>query len=290
MRFIFAMQQLTILQALHQARRDIGDTDARILLQSVLDVSHAHLIAHAGQELTPEQARTFQLLAARRFHGEPVAYLIGKREFYSLDFTVTPAVLIPRPETELLVDLALERVPADRPCKVLDLGTGSGAIAITIAKHRPLADIIAVDSSGDAAAVAKLNAAQLNAGNVRVITGNWFDGLAGERFDLIVSNPPYIADGDPHLAQGDLRFEPRTALTAGGDGLECIRFIIASASSHLVGGGALLLEHGYDQAGACGQLLDQGGFVEVSFHPDLAGIIRVSGGRFGSFPVEAGRI
>lgn len=290
MRFVFAMQQITILQALHQASRDIGDTDARILLQNVLDVSHAHLIAHAEQELTPEQKRTFGLLVARRCHGEPVAYLLGKREFYSLSFKVTPAVLVPRPETELLVDLALERIPAGHPCKVLDLGTGSGAIAITIAKHRPLADIIAVDSSANAVAIAKINASQLNAGNVRVVTSNWFDKLAGERFDLIVSNPPYIADGDPHLAQDDLRFEPPTALTAGGDGLECIRFIIASASSHLVEGGALLLEHGYNQADACGQLLGKAGFVEVFFHPDLAGIIRVSGGRLERFPVEAVRI
>ena len=284
------MQQITVLQALHQARRDIGDIDARILLQNVLDVSHAHLIAHAEQELTPEQAKIFQLLVARRFHGEPVAYLIGKREFYSLDFMVTPAVLVPRPETELLVDLALERIPAGRPCKVLDLGTGSGVLAITIAKHRPLADIIAVDASANAVAIAKINAAQLNAGNVRVITGHWFDGLAGERFDLIVSNPPYIADGDPHLTRGDLRFEPRTALTAGGDGLECIRFIIASASSHLVEGGGLLLEHGYNQADVCRQLLDKADFGEVFSRPDLAGIMRVSGGRRGSFPMEAVRI
>ena len=158
------MQQITVCDALHQSRRDIDDIDARILLQHVLDVSHAHLIAHAEQALDSKQAQTFQLLVARRFHGEPVAYLIGKREFYSLDFTVTPAVLIPRPETELLVDLALERIPPDLPCKILDLGTGSGAIAIAIAKHRPLADIIAVDFSANALAVAKINAAQLNVG------------------------------------------------------------------------------------------------------------------------------
>jgi release factor glutamine methyltransferase len=184
----------------------------------------------------------------------------------------------------------LERIPADRPCKVLDLGTGSGVLAITIAKHRPLTDIIAVDASANAVAIAKINATQLNAGNVRVIKGNWFDGLAGERFDLIVSNPPYIADGDPHLTQGDLRFEPRTALTAGGDGLECIRFIIASASSHLVEGGGLLLEHGYNQADVCRQLLDKADFGGVFSRLDLAGIMRVSGGRRGSFPMEAVRI
>ena len=281
------MHQITVLEALHQARREICDTDARMLVQHVLKVNHAHLIAHADQELNPEQARYFQLLVARRFYGEPVAYLIGKREFYSLDFKVTPAVLIPRPETELLVDLALERIPADRPCKVLDLGTGSGAIAITIAKHRPLADIIAVDSSAAAIAIAKMNAEHLNVDNVRIVTSDWFHELAGQRFDIVVSNPPYIAEGDPHLTQGDLRFEPRTALTTGDDGLECIRFIVVSASAHLVEGGALLLEHGFDQADVCRQLLSKADFGGVFSRPDLAGIMRVSGGVRGSFSMEA---
>ncbi|SCY13087.1 peptide chain release factor N(5)-glutamine methyltransferase [Nitrosospira sp. Nsp13] len=286
------MQQITILQALHQARRDIGDTDARMLLQSVLNASHAHLAAHPEHELTAEQAQSFHLLTARRVHGEPVAYLMGKREFYSLDFNVTPAVLIPRPETELLVDLALERLPLDRPCKVLDLGTGSGAIALTIAKHRPLADIMAVDSSAGAVAIAKINARQLNASNVRIIETDWFDGLSGERFDLIVSNPPYVADGDPHLTQGDLRFEPRMALTegAGDDGLDCIRFIITSAPLYLVADGTLLFEHGYDQAEACRHLLGEAGFHSVLSRSDLAGIPRVSGGRFGSFSQETARM
>ncbi len=272
------MRHITILQALHRARRDIGDTDARILLQSVLNVSHAHLIAHSDLELTPEQAKTFRLVTVRRAHGEPVAYLVGKREFYGLDFKVTPAVLIPRPETELLVDLALARIPTDRPCKVLDLGTGCGAIAITIAKHRPLADITAVDFSADAVAVAKINAGRLHVSNLRIIEADWFDGLAEERFDLIVSNPPYVADSDPHLTQGDLRFEPRKALTGGGDGLDCIRFIITSTVAHLVAGGMLLLEHGYDQAEACRQLLDKAGFGGVCSRLDLASITRVSGG------------
>ncbi|MEO7320018.1 MAG: peptide chain release factor N(5)-glutamine methyltransferase [Nitrosospira sp.] len=290
LRLISPMQQTTVLQALHRARGEIGDTDARMLLQHVLDVSQAHLIAHADQELNPEQARHFHLLVVRRLHGEPVAYLMGKREFYSLDFKVTRAVLIPRPETELLVDLALERIPANRPCKVLDLGTGSGAIAITIAKHRPLADIIAVDSSAAAIAIAKMNAEHLNVDNVRIVTSDWFHGLAGQRFDIVVSNPPYIAEDDPHLTQGDLRFEPRKALTTGDDGLECIRFIVASASAHLVEGGALLLEHGYDQADVCRQLLSKADFGGVFSRPDLAGIMRVSGGVRGSFSREAVRI
>jgi release factor glutamine methyltransferase len=272
------MQQITIRDALQQWSRDIDDIDARILLQHVLDVTHAHLIAHADRALDSKQAQSFRLLSERRARGEPVAYLIGKREFYSLRFTVTPAVLIPRPETELLVDLALTRIPLDLPWKILDLGTGSGAIAIAIAKHRPLADIVAADVSADALAVAKTNARQLDIDNVRFIEADWFGDFNGERFNLIVSNPPYIAPGDPHLARGDLRFEPRVALAADGEGLDCIRSIIAAAPAHLATGGALLLEHGYDQAEACRRLLIEAGFVMIFSRPDLAGILRVSGG------------
>lgn len=270
--------QITTREALYQACLNIDAIDARILLQHVLDVGHAHLVAHPAQVLTAEQVQSFHLLATRRALGEPVAYLIGKREFYGLGFTVTPAVLIPRPETELLVDLSLERIPLDSPCRVLDLGTGSGAIALTIARHRPLASITAVDISADAVAVAKTNAAQLNVNNVRILEGNWFCELGQERFDLIVSNPPYVAEGDPHLSQGDLRYEPDWALTAGGAGLECIESIVASAPAHLAANGMLLLEHGYDQAQACRDLLSKAGFVGVFSLPDLAGILRVSGG------------
>ena len=272
------MQQITIRDALQQSSRDIDDIDARILLQHVLDVSHAHLIAHAEQALDSKQVQSFRLLMERRARGEPVAYLTGKQEFYSLVFTVTPAVLIPRPETELLVDLALGQIPLDLPWKILDLGTGSGAIALAIAKHRPLADIVAVDFSADALAVAKTNASELGVNNVRFIEADWFGDFNGERFNLIVSNPPYIAPGDPHLAQGDLRFEPHVALAAEGEGLNCIRSIIAAAPAHLAAGGALLLEHGYDQAEACRQLLSEAGFVRTFSRPDLAGILRVSGG------------
>ena len=273
------MQQITIRDALQQSCRDIDDIDARILLQHVLHVSHAHLIAHADEQtLDSKQAQSFRRLTERRVQGEPVAYLIGKREFYSLGFTVTPAVLIPRPETELLVDLALARIPLDLPWKILDLGTGSGAIALALAKHRPLANIVAVDFSADALAVAKTNASELGVNNVRFVEADWFDDFNGERFDLIVSNPPYIADSDPHLAQGDLRFEPLMALAAEGEGLDCIRSIIAAAPAHLAAGGALLLEHGYDQAEACRQLLSEAGFVRTFSRPDLAGIPRVSGG------------
>lgn len=272
------MSAITILEALNQARH-FGDIDARMLLQTALNVSHSYLIAHPRQELTPRQAQSFRALARRRARGEPVAYLIGKREFYSLEFTVTPAVLIPRPETELLVDLALVQIPVGLPYKILDLGTGSGAIALTLAKHRPLAQITAVDFSADAVAIARMNAVQLLVSNVHITEADWFSGLAKERFGLIVSNPPYVADGDPHLSQGDLRFEPGMALAAGERGLACIRSIIASAPAHLCEGGTLLLEHGYDQADACRDLLRKAGFHGVFSSPDLAGIMRVSGGR-----------
>jgi release factor glutamine methyltransferase len=270
--------QITIREALYQARLNIDDTDARMLLQHVLNVGPAHLIAHSAQQLTAAQAQAFRLMTAKRAQGEPVAYLTGKREFYSLDFTVTPAVLIPRPETELLVDLSLARIPLDVPYRILDLGTGSGAIALTIAKHRPLATITAVDISANAIAVAEINATQLNARNVRILMGDWFRELGEERFDLIVSNPPYVAEGDPHLSQGDLRYEPGTALAAGCRGLECIESIVAGAPAHLTPKGMLLLEHGYDQAQACRQLLSNAGFRRVLSLPDLAGIQRVTGG------------
>jgi release factor glutamine methyltransferase len=270
--------QITIREALDQACQDIDEIDARMLLQHVLGIGHAHLVAHPTQPLTAVQAQSFCFLSARRARGEPVAYLTGKREFYSLNFTVTPAVLIPRPETELLVDLSLVRIPLDFPCRILDLGTGSGAIALAIAKHRPLADVTAVDISADAVTVAKINATQLNARNVRIIKGDWFRELDEERFDLIVSNPPYVAEGDRHLSQGDLRYEPESALAAGRGGLACIEFIVACAPAHLAQKGVLLLEHGYDQAQACRQLLSRAGFGGVFSLPDLAGIERVSGG------------
>ncbi|WP_072293984.1 peptide chain release factor N(5)-glutamine methyltransferase [Nitrosovibrio sp. Nv17] len=279
------MASLTLGEALRAACRDIEGIDARLLLQNVLGVAPAWLAAHPEHELTASQAQRLRRLVRRRARGEPVAYLVGEREFYGLRFQVTPAVLIPRPETELLVDLALERIPPGRACKVLDLGSGSGAIALTLARHRPLAEVTAVDISSDALVVARLNAARLAVANVRILQGDWFEGVAGESFHLIVSNPPYVADGDPHLARGDLRFEPRAALTqgAGADGLGCLRRISRLSARHLVEGGTLLLEHGYDQAGACRELLHGASFGDVCSWPDLAGIPRVSGGRLGRF-------
>ena len=273
------MQSGTITQVLTEACRDIDRIDARLLLQYVLDVDHAFLLTYPDQALTSQQMEEFFRLIKRRIDGMPVAYLIGEREFYDLTFRVTEAVLIPRPETELLVELALERIPVDQPCKILDLGTGSGAIAITIAKHRPQSRVIAVDLSADAIAVSRWNAKNLQVDNLHLTTGNWFDELSGERFDLILSNPPYVAKNDPHLEQGDLRFEPRIALAAEDNGFACICHIINAAPQHLIKNGWLLLEHGYDQAVECRQLLENMDFSNICSYPDLAGIMRVSGGQ-----------
>ena len=270
---------ITIAQALNYARDYITYTEARILLQTTLGVNHAYLIANSDQNLISSQIQNFQSLVQRRTNGEPIAYIIGEQEFYSMKLKVKPTVLIPRPETELLVDLALERISLDLPCKVLDLGTGSGAIAIAIAKHRPLAEVTAVDYSDDAIAVAQKNAEYLSVKNVHIIASNWFKELPNQEFNYIVSNPPYVATNDPHLNQGDLCHEPQLALVAGSDGLDCIRLIITSAISHLAVGGWLLLEHGHDQAEKSQQLFRKRGFSEIFSCPDLAGVMRVIGGR-----------
>lgn len=273
------MQSATIAQALAIACRSVDPVDARLLLEYVLHAKHAFLLTHSEHQLTEQQSATFSQLIQERAKGLPVAYLTGEKPFYDLIFQVTNAVLIPRPETELLVEWALQLIPADRSKRILDLGTGSGAIAITIAKHRPQAHVTAVDFSPDALAVARRNAEALGVTHLKLIAGNWFDELSAEKFDLIVSNPPYVAEHDPHLQQGDLRFEPEMALSAGGDGLACIDHIIAAAPGHLAANGWLLLEHGYDQAEACRGLLQQAGFNNICSKPDLAGIMRVSGGQ-----------
>jgi release factor glutamine methyltransferase len=273
------MRPLTISQALATACRDIDRIDARLLLQHVLNADHAILLTYPDRILTAQQLEAFLHLVQRRIDGAPVAYLTGERDFYDLTFKVSEAVLIPRPETELLIELALQLIPPGRSCKILDLGTGSGAIAITLAKHRPHCEVTAVDLSPAAIAVAQWNACNLQTHNLNFVMGSWFDELSGEKFDLIVSNPPYVADTDPHLQQGDLRFEPPMALSAGDNGLSCIHRIIDEAPDHLVSNGWLLLEHGYDQAAACRQLLQEKDFSNICSHPDLAGIMRVSGGQ-----------
>lgn len=257
--------------------------EARVLAAFAWNVFPSWLIAHDSDPLSGANVTAFETLLARRLQGVPVAYLTGTREFYGRPFQVSPEVLIPRPDTELLVELALARMPADQAMDVLDLGTGSGCIAITLALERPLAQVTAVDRSAAALAMARRNAEILNA-RVEFLVSDWFAAfmpprvLAGRRFDLIVSNPPYIAAADPHLARGDVRFEPLTALAAGHDGLADLRQLTAAACAHLKPGGVLLLEHGYDQADAVQALLRMNGIRHPQSWADLAGILRVSGG------------
>ncbi|HSD37985.1 MAG TPA: peptide chain release factor N(5)-glutamine methyltransferase [Rhodocyclaceae bacterium] len=266
----------TLGEALQLARGRIDSVDAKLLLREASGCSASALIGFPERGLPIEAAQRFVDWLARREQGEPVAHLLGQREFFGRMFRVTPDTLIPRPDTELLVELALARLTQATP-RVIDLGTGTGAIAISVALECLHANVTAVDASPAALAVAQDNAAKL-AASVRFRHGCWFEPVAGERFDLIVSNPPYIAAGDVHLAQGDVRFEPRSALVAGSDGLDDIRHIVDAAPEHLQPGGSLLLEHGYDQADAVRSLLSARGFVDVQSWRDLAGIERVSGG------------
>jgi release factor glutamine methyltransferase len=270
---------VTLNAALAAAAQRVGAMDARVLLAHVLKRDAAYLVAHCDDALDPGAGQSFNDLVARRAAGEPVAYLTGHREFYGLEFRVTPAVLIPRPETELLVELALERLPAGAGQSVLDLGTGSGCVAVCIAKHRPRTRVVGADLSGAALALARENAAAHGVTNIEFRRSDWFSRLGGERFAVIAANPPYVAAGDPHLMQGDLRYEPAGALAAGTHGLACLRTIAEAAPAHLERGGWLLVEHGHDQAAQCRQFLSQAGFVEVFSRPDLAGIDRVTGGR-----------
>lgn len=270
---------ITIGQALTDARQKIDALDARVLLCHVVQRNAAYLIAHADDLLGADRQRAFDTLVAHRVGGQPVAYITGRREFFSLDFKVTPAVLIPRPETELLVQLALEHIPPDEPRRVLDLGTGSGCVAISIARHRPLASVIATDNSPEALALAGENARALDVRNVEFAAGEWFGAVDDRHFDLIVSNPPYVADGDPHLAQGDVRFEPRAALVGGPDGLDAFRLIVARAGPRLAIGGWLLFEHGFAQAARCRALLQAAGFGPIYSWKEIAGNERVSGGK-----------
>jgi release factor glutamine methyltransferase len=269
----------TIRDALDAARQATDRIEARVLLREVLKQSDAWLLAHDDELLTVEQAQQYVALVVRRVAGEPMAYITGSREFHGREFRVTPAVLIPRPETELLVELALQRLPVDVPCRVLDLGAGSGCIGITIAAERPQAQVTLVDASQAALEIGRTNAAQWAPANTTLLHSDWYSAVANERFDLIVANPPYVAEGDAHLQQGDLRFEPHSALASGVDGLNDLQQIIARAPRHLHAGGWLLLEHGFDQAVACAWLLEAAGFQEVFNTRDLADMPRVSGGR-----------
>ena len=259
------------------AARTLGDRlEAELLLVHVLDKPRSWLIAHADDVLGDAEASAFAALVQRRRDGEPVAYITGHRGFWTLELEVTPATLIPRPETELLVELALARMTAK--ANVVDLGTGSGAIALAMARECPTASVVATDASVDALAVAERNAGRHAIRNVRFVHGDWLAPLAGERFDLIVSNPPYIEADDPHLGQGDLRFEPASALASGADGLDDIRRIVTQAREHLLPGGWLLMEHGWNQGEAVRAVLSEAGYREVLTEQDLEQRDRVSGG------------
>ena len=253
--------------------------DAELLLAQALGKSRGYL--HTWPEREPEasQLERFQAALARRRAGEPVAYILGRQGFWSLDLDVASHTLIPRPDTELLVETALALLPAT-PLQVLDLGTGTGAIALALACERPAWQVTGVDRVPEAVALAQGNGTRLQLANARFAESCWFSALAGQRFQLIVSNPPYIAAADPHLNQGDVRFEPSSALVAGIDGLDDIRLIIEQAPEHLLAGGWLLLEHGFDQAEAVREFLGQRGFAAVDSRRDLGGHQRISLGQW----------
>ena len=275
----------TLRQVVADASARLGGVDARheaeLLLLHVLDRPRSWLFAHATDPLAADDQAAFETLLARRVAGEPVAYLTGRRGFWTLDLEVDPATLIPRPETELLVELALERLPPDQALQLADLGTGSGAIALALASERPRAQVLATDASPGALAVAARNAARHELDNVRFAEGghDWYAPLQGVRFDLIASNPPYIASNDPHLEQGDLRFEPSTALASGMDGLDDIRRIVDGGQAHLRPCGWLLIEHGWDQGAAIRALFEATGFAEVQTVQDLEQRDRITLGR-----------
>jgi release factor glutamine methyltransferase len=263
--------------ALAHAGIEAARLEARLLLEWILGCSHAQLLTHPERILQPVEQAAFDQALERRVSGEPLAYVFGEAEFRGRLFQVTPDVLIPRPETELLIDLALERMQDLNQPSVVDLGTGSGIVAISLALECPKSKVLAIDLSEDAVSVARNNAGRLSS-PVQFLIGDWFGPLAGQRFDLVVSNPPYVAAGDPHLALNGLPHEPQMALTDGADGLECIRRIVADAPAHLNAGGWLLFEHGYDQGNAARNLLTAAGFKEAFTQTDLACIDRVSGG------------
>ena len=265
-----------------------GDAESRheaeLLLGHALDRPRAWLYAHADDAVDADAQARFEALFAARARGEPVAYLTGRRAFWTFDLAVTAAVLIPRADTERLVELALERIPADAACAVADLGTGSGAIALAIASERPRARVVATDASDAALAVAQANARRLGLANVAFARGDWCAALGTRRFDMIVSNPPYIAAADPHLGEGDLRFEPASALASGTDGLDAIRLIAAQARAHLEPGGRLLVEHGFDQGDAVRGIFAANDYIDIATARDVEDRERVTSGAAPSDP------
>ena len=260
---------------------DSARLDVELLLGHALGHTRAGLYARLRDGIDADAQRAADALLARRVRGEPIAYITGVREFWFMPLKITSAVLVPRPETECLVEFALARLPEGRALNVLDLGTGSGAIALAIARERPLATVHAVDASASALALAEENATMLGFPNLRFTLSDWFSALdPAHQYDLITSNPPYVSGNDPHLLQGDLRFEPRMALTPEGDGLSAIRTISTGARTRLVAGGWLLLEHGHDQGTAVRKILETDGYLDVATKPDMEDRDRVTIGRW----------
>lgn len=272
---------LSLLIAANEQLSTTSETamlDAEVLLCHCLNKNRSFLRAWPEHQPSAEQLAQFQALVKQRSQGTPVAYLTGQREFWSRDFKVSPDVLIPRPDTELLIELSLSLLPTDRPCKIIDLGTGSGIIAVTLAAERPLTQVFASDLSSAALEVARYNAQQLNTGNVRFVQSSWFDNIEETGFDLVISNPPYIADNDPHLKIGDVRFEPDSALISAENGLQDIRQLAEQARVHLKDHGQLLVEHGYNQQTEVQAIFNELGYQQVNTHTDLSGNPRVTSG------------
>lgn len=278
---------MTVASALSKACAQLGEVlamdkslarlEARVLAAHAWGVRPSWMIAHGADTLTESQYQHFTTLLNRRLYGEPIAYITGEREFYGRSFNVNPAVLIPRPETELLVEQVLVQIPLHESIHILELGTGSGCIAVSLALERPDARITATDNSDLALTVAQSNASRLGA-DIEFIKSDWFSALAHRKFDFIVSNPPYVASYDAHLGHGDVRYEPRSALTSGLLGLDDLTHIISHAPPLLQRPARIFLEHGYDQAGAVAKLLEQAGFSSIGTKPDLAGHDRVTTG------------
>ncbi|OAI12053.1 protein-(glutamine-N5) methyltransferase, release factor-specific [Methylomonas lenta] len=257
---------------------DTPHLDAEVLLCHCLSKNRSYLRAWPEHHPSAAQSLQFWALIEQRCLGEPIAYLTGQREFWSRAFMVSPDVLIPRPDTELLIELSLQHLPSNQAGKIIDMGTGSGILAITLAAERPLADVIATDISSAALNIAKKNAQQLAVGNIRFLISDWFDAVTESNFDLVISNPPYIAADDPHLQQGDVRFEPESALISGEEGLKDIRLLSEQARNHLKPNGLLLIEHGYNQQTQAQAILQTLNYRQIQTHPDLSGNPRVTSG------------
>jgi release factor glutamine methyltransferase len=260
------------------ATSDSAMLDAEVLLCHCLHKNRSYLRAWPDKQPDAEQCRAFQALMAKRLDGWPVAYLIEQREFWSRNFKVSPAVLIPRPDSELMIELCLPLLPEAQPVKIIDLGTGSGILAITLAAERPQAQVIATDISSAALKIATENATALNIHNISFQLSNWFANITEQNFDLIISNPPYIADHDPHLQQGDVRFEPQSALISADCGLQDIRLLAEQARHHLKNQGRLLIEHGYNQQVEVQAIFAQCNYQQISTHTDLSGQPRITSG------------